>query len=57
MSDENGFKVRIYDVGMFNLYYSNYEVINDTLYEFENEKEHNVFLRKDKLKKINNVFG
>ena len=36
----------------FIIFYDNYEVLNDTLYEFENEKEHINFLRNFKLKKI-----
>jgi len=42
---------------LFNVHYNIYEVIEDTLYEFEDEKEHNSFLRKNKIKQLeeNNV--
>ena len=36
------------------LNYSNYEVLDNTLYEFDNEKEHNKFLRKLKIKQLQN---
>ena len=40
----------------YKLYYENYEVIDDTLYEFANKQEHIIFLRKHKLNKLQNVF-
>jgi len=68
MSDE-GFAIQIYTntypekTEMFYLRYSEYEIIDDTLYEFrssnitnENEKEHLLFLREKKLKQLENIF-
>lgn len=55
-SNNNGFKIRVGDDMGFGNYYSinydRYEVVNDTLYEFESEQEHITFLRKQKLKKL-----
>lgn len=60
-SDENKFRIRTDDgynafTEIYSLYYEDYEVIDDTLYEFDNEQEHKIFLRKNKLKKLQNVF-
>lgn len=38
----------------YKIVYDRYEVVDDTLYEFENDYEHKVFLRKQKIQKINN---
>jgi hypothetical protein len=46
--DDFGFIQRSY-----HLSYNRYEVIDDTLYEFESQKEHINFLRKHKIKKLN----
>lgn len=59
-SDENGFKIRTNDTNnsfseIYKLIYQNYEVIDDTLYEFQNEQEHITFLRQHKIKKLQNV--
>jgi len=53
LSDENGFILNISNCGHFSIKYSRYEVVDDCLYEFNDEQEHNTFLRKNKLKKIN----
>ena len=37
------------------LHYNNHEIIDDTLYQFENEIEHNAFLRKHKIKQIKKI--
>ena len=55
MSDENGFKVNIDGVGTGSIKYYQYEVINDNLYAFKDDNEHNIFLRKYKLKKLNEI--
>ena len=38
----------------YKIVYDRYEVVDDILYEFENDDEHKVFLRKQKIQKINN---
>lgn len=37
---------------MFGFKYSNYEVIDNKLYEFDNDQEHMSFLRKEKIKQL-----
>lgn len=37
---------------IFKVEYHKYEVINNTIYEFDNEQEHCTFLRKHKLLKL-----
>jgi hypothetical protein len=39
---------------MFFIKLEKYEIINNTLYEFDNEKEHLVFLRQKKIKQLEN---
>ena len=51
-STEHGFSVKVGGEKRYNVHYCRYEVINNTLYEFDNEKEHKVFLRKNKLKQL-----
>jgi hypothetical protein len=49
--------VKIYDDSEFGksylLLYDRYEVVDDTLYEFENDAEHKKFLRKHKIQQLN----
>lgn len=52
MSSESSLFVKIEDVSTFCLKYSMYEVFDDNLYEFNDDKEHNNFLRKQKLEKL-----
>lgn len=40
---------------LFNFRYDRYEVVDNKLYEFDNDQEHLIFLRKNKLKKIKNI--
>ena len=60
-SDNNGFIIQLlsnYD-GFGNIYkicYDRYEVVNDTLFQFDNDQEHITFLRQHKLKKLQNVY-
>jgi hypothetical protein len=55
MSNEYSFYIKFDDYLPFVITYSKYEVVNDILYQFNDNKEHNIFLRKQKLEKINNV--
>jgi hypothetical protein len=52
LSDENGFKINIDGHGTSSIKYSLFEVDDDILYVFKDDNEHNIFLRKNKLKKI-----
>jgi hypothetical protein len=52
MSDENGFKINIENNVIFSIKYSLFEVDDDILCIFKDDNEHNIFLRKDKLKKL-----
>jgi hypothetical protein len=40
---------------IYTVYFKNYEIIDNTLYEFDNEKEKTMFLRTQKLNKLKNV--
>lgn len=58
LSTENGFMLYANsDAGTksFSVKYENYEVIDDVLYYFDNQQEHIEFLRRNKLKKIENA--
>lgn len=59
-SDDNGFRIQVIgnDAGfssVYKIYYDRYEVIDDTLFQFNNDQEHITFLRQHKLKKLQNV--
>lgn len=59
-SSGSGFVIRTGDTdnsfgNFYKLFYKNYEVIDDNLYEFANEQEHLVFLRKHKLNKLQKI--
>jgi len=56
-SDNEGFKIRTGDTDnsfgdIYRILYHRYEVIDDTLFQFDNDQEHITFLRKHKLKKL-----
>lgn len=53
-SDDEGFKIEI-NVSIYRIWYDKYEVIDDTLFQFDNDQEHITFLRQHKLKKLQNV--
>jgi len=57
-STDNGFFIQIYKERdlLRTFVYSRYEIVDNTLYEFEDEKEHVLFLRKQKLKQLENIF-
>lgn len=44
-----------YSGTLYTMKFSNYEVVDDILYEFQNEQEHTNFLRKYKIKNLENV--
>jgi len=50
-SCETSFSIR-FEHKIYTLMYSNHEVIGDVLYQFVDDKEHNIFLRKQKLVKL-----
>lgn len=55
--NENGFKIRTGDTdnsfgNYYSIFYDKYEVVDDTLYEFFDNQEHIIFLRQQKLKKL-----
>jgi hypothetical protein len=57
---DDGFNVTMYDFmdnsrQTFHMKFDNYEVIDDILYEFNDDVEHIRFNRKNKLKKIKNL--
>jgi len=63
-SDSEGFMIQIF-TGVYNsfavtkgynIYYKNYEIFDDTLYEFDNDQEHKTFLRKRKIEQLENIF-
>jgi hypothetical protein len=57
--DVNSFLMSIDDYNstkMFFIKLDKYEVIDNTLYEFDNEQEHLMFLRQQKLKRLENIF-
>ena len=41
--------------GIVSFLYKKYEVIGNTLYEFDDENEHNIFLRRQKLLHLENI--
>ena len=51
-SDENFF-IKIQNT-IYKLEYHKLEVVDDILYKFDNEKEHKIFFRKQKIKKLKN---
>ena len=51
-SNGKGFFIRL-NVKMYNFSYDRFEIEDNILYEFDNEKEHIVFLRKRKIKQLN----
>ena len=56
-STDNGFMIELYkEQSYLRLFeYKYYEVVDDTIYEFENEIEHISFLRKQKLNQLENI--
>lgn len=62
LSTQNGFMIYVSGAGRlrggrshFSIKYDNYEVIDDILYQFDNQKERLEFLRKNKLIKLENA--
>lgn len=58
-STDSGFGIRIPSLEggkMFGIQYDKYEVVDNILYEFENEQEHTIFLRKNKIKELNELY-
>lgn len=60
MMSDTGFVIQTYTTypektEMFYLRYSDYEIIDDTLYYFDDSTEHTAFIRKHKLNKLENI--
>jgi hypothetical protein len=52
--DQEGFRIRTQNGNLYRVCYDEYEVVDDTIYKFDNEQEHITFLRQHKLKKLQN---
>lgn len=53
-STDNTFLIQLYGEKhrLVSFLYKNYELVDDVIYEFENEQEHTIFLRKNKIKQL-----
>lgn len=52
LTSDNGFYIYIPAQRFLNISYKNYELVDNFLYEFDNEQEHIAFLRKQKINSL-----
>ena len=52
---KNGFRIKVDNFGTCFVKFDRYEIIDNKLYEFDDQNEHNMFIRKQKLKKLNEI--